>query len=178
MSGGSATRRGVPAARQTAPVPPVRGRFRWIWVFSRWLCPWGALCSWRKREERQRWEQEAKIGRATGMQHQCPEATVMGRGHARERSDNHGTGRVKASSRRQSPARGISHVPPVLAIPCLVHRSLQGVKRSWSIDRSKALGDSEAEGFPGRRHAGSSLGGLEGKVGSVPRDKGWGHATV
>lgn len=97
----------------------------------------------------------------------------------REPGDNHGAGRVKASGRRQSPARGISHVPPALAIPCLVHRSLRGVKRSWSIDRSKALGGSEAEGFPGRRHAGSSLGGgLEGGVGSIPGDKGWGRATV
>lgn len=68
---------------------------------------------------------------------------------------SHGTGRVKASGRKQSPARGISHIPPVQAIPCLVHRSLRGVKRGWSIDWSKALGGSEAEGFSGKRDAGS-----------------------
>lgn len=85
-----------------------------------------------------------------------------------EPGDHHGMGRVKASGCTQSSARGISRVPPVQAIPCLVHRSLQGVKRGWSIDWSKALGGREAEGFPGQRDAGSSLGGWKPRGGAGP----------
>jgi len=151
-------------------------------------------------EERRRGKQVAKMGRAPGMQHSIStqEATVMGTGWVMlPRS------RVTAAARaglKQSPARGISHVPPVRAIPCLVHRSLRGVKRGWSIDQSKALGSSEAEGFPTRGNARSGLRGWRPKQGGVPGAmhpkscwtppppaqhpfgdnawRGWGHATA